>query len=443
MLPALLPLLGGFAGSSLAGAGALTGMSALTAGALGSGIGSLIATGDLGEGIKTGLMSFAGGKLLGGLMGSGAGAAGAEAAGAGAGNVGDVAAAAGNPATAVDTFQSITPPASAVTTSLPQYAPDPSGFTLGADKSLTPMTPDTTTMFGTAKDPSKIGFQFDTLAGKPGSSTLAKLGRAGMDFGGSAAGIGSSIGSSLAYTPPKPKEEAAPDIPQYGPDDSNVTFPTAITPSTGEFNYRFGQNFAGGGSLSRYVRPEMMGYGPIALAEGGLTSLAMDDMPTEDMDMSEDMMAMDMEEGSSGAPNDKEIIVDAVKAIKDGTSSEDNQIALAVFLQTFGEEALMDLVDSVQKGEFDNIADMNEGLIKGPGDAMDDLVPAKNQSNGEDILLSGEEFIVPGDVVSGLGNGSSEAGSEELYAMMDRVRQARTGTTEQPPQISAGGMLPA
>jgi len=187
----------------------------------------------------------------------------------------------------------------------------------------------------------------------------------------------------------------------------------------------------------------MMGYGPVALAEGGLTSLAMDDMPPEDMAMSEDMMAMDMEEEPSGAPNDKEIIVDAVKAIKDGTSSESNQIALAVFLQTFGEEALMDLVDSVQKGEFDNISDMNEGLIEGPGDAMDDLVPAKNQSNGEDILLSGEEFIVPGDVVSGLGNGSSKAGADELYDMMDRVREARTGTVEQPPQIAAGGMLPA
>jgi len=431
MLPALLPLLGGFAGSSLAGAGALTGMSALTAGALGSGIGSLIATGDLGEGIKTGLMSFAGGKLLGGLMGSGADAA----AGASGASSADVASGA---AEGLMPPSYVAPPPSA-----PPSAPNAAGFTLGADKSLVPMTPDTTTMFGTAPDTSQIGLQFDTLAGKPGSSTLAKLGRAGMDFGGSAAGIGSSIGSSLAYTPPKPKEEPMPEVPQYGPNDSGVTFPTAGTPGTSEFNYRFAPNFAGGGSLARYVRPEMMGYGPVALAEGGLTSLAMDDMPPEDMAMSEDMMAMDMEEEPSGAPNDKEIIVDAVKAIKDGTSSESNQIALAVFLQTFGEEALMDLVDSVQKGEFDNISDVNEGLIEGPGDAMDDLVPAKNQSNGEDILLSGEEFIVPGDVVSGLGNGSSKAGADELYDMMDRVREARTGTVEQPPQIAAGGMLPA
>lgn len=443
MLPALLPLLGGFAGSSLAGTGALTGMSALTAGALGSGLGSFLGTGDLGEGIKTGLMSFAGGKLAGSLMGGGAGAAEAARAQAASDAASGTATAASSAPSNISPIDFYNPPAPPVTPSLPQYTPDPSGFTLGADKSLVPMTPDTTTMFGTASDPSKIGLQFDTLAGKPGSSTLSKLGRAGFDYAGSAEGIGSTIGSSLAYTPPKYKPEPMGEVPQGGPDDSGVTFPTPGTPGTGEFDYRFGRNFAGGGDLSRYTRPSMMGYGPVYLAEGGLASLAMDEMPPEDMAMSEDMMAMDMAEEPSGSPNDKEIIVDAVKAIKSGTEDEASQIALAVFLQKFGEEALMDLVDSVQKGEFDNISEMNEGLIKGPGDAMEDLVPAKNQSNGEDILLSGEEFIVPGDVVSGLGNGSSEAGADELYGMMDRVREARTGTTKQPPQIYAGGMLPA
>lgn len=427
MLP-FLPLILSAGGAGLASAGALGGMSALTAGALGSGLGSFIQSGDLGEGIKQGLMSFAGGKIAGSLMGSGA-AAGAGASGAGAG-------AAPTAATAdIGDFISPTPAA--------PIAPNPAGFTMGPANNLVPMTPDTTTMLGTTTDPSKIGLQFDTLAGKPGSSDLSKIGRAAMDFGRSAEGIGSTIGSALAYTPPKIKEEPMPEVPSTGPDDSGVTFPTPGTPITGEFDYRFGRNFAGGGDLSRYTRPSMMGYGPVYLAEGGLASLAMDEMPPEDMAMSEDMVDMDMGGEPSGSPNDKEIIVDAVKAIKSGTEDEASQVALAVFLQKFGEEALMDLVDSVQKGEFDAFAEMDEGLIKGPGDAMDDLVPAKNKGNGEDILLSGEEFIVPGDVVSGLGNGSSEAGADELYGMMDRVREARTGTTKQPPQIYAGGMLPA
>jgi len=47
-----------------------------------------------------------------------------------------------------------------------------------------------------------------------------------------------------------------------------------------------------------------------------------------------------------------------------------------------------------------------------------------------------EEFVIPADVVSHLGNGSSEAGAKALYRMMDRVRQARTGTKKQGKQIN-------
>ena len=46
----MLPMLLGLAGSGLAGAGMLGGMGALTAGALGSGLGSYLETGDLGQG---------------------------------------------------------------------------------------------------------------------------------------------------------------------------------------------------------------------------------------------------------------------------------------------------------------------------------------------------------------------------------------------------------
>jgi hypothetical protein len=59
------------------------------------------------------------------------------------------------------------------------------------------------------------------------------------------------------------------------------------------------------------------------------------------------------------------------------------------------------------------------------------------------VLLSDGEFVVPADVVSGLGDGSSEAGSRELYAMMDRVRKDRTGTTQQPKKLKKGAALPA
>ena len=62
------------------------------------------------------------------------------------------------------------------------------------------------------------------------------------------------------------------------------------------------------------------------------------------------------------------------------------------------------------------------------------MIPA-NIEGEQDVLLSNDEFVVPADVVSGIGNGSSDAGAKALYDMMDRVRTARTGMTEQPPDV--------
>ena len=61
------------------------------------------------------------------------------------------------------------------------------------------------------------------------------------------------------------------------------------------------------------------------------------------------------------------------------------------------------------------------------------------------VAVSPGEFIVPADVVSGLGDGDTNAGAEDLEGMMDRVRMERTGTTQQPPPIMAKGgqVLPA
>jgi len=57
--------------------------------------------------------------------------------------------------------------------------------------------------------------------------------------------------------------------------------------------------------------------------------------------------------------------------------------------------------------------------------------------------LSPGEFVVPADVVSGLGNGSTQAGANELHDMMERVRKARGASILQPPAIDAQDMMPA
>jgi hypothetical protein len=81
-------------------------------------------------------------------------------------------------------------------------------------------------------------------------------------------------------------------------------------------------------------------------------------------------------------------------------------------------------------------------MLKGPGDGMSDSIPASIE-NKRPARLATDEFVVPADVVSHLGNGSSDAGAKVLYAMMDRIRHARTGNKKQGKQINPNKFMPA
>lgn len=79
--------------------------------------------------------------------------------------------------------------------------------------------------------------------------------------------------------------------------------------------------------------------------------------------------------------------------------------------------------------------------LGGPTDGMADKVPARIDGRQEARLSDGE-FVIPADVVSHLGNGNSNAGAQQLYAMMDRVRKARTGRESQGKQINPSKYMP-
>ena len=88
------------------------------------------------------------------------------------------------------------------------------------------------------------------------------------------------------------------------------------------------------------------------------------------------------------------------------------------------------------------IAALSEGrYLNGKSDGMADEIPASIEGE-EPAALSDGEFVIPADVVSHLGNGNSEAGAEVLYAMMDRIRKARTGKKQQGKKIDPNKMLP-
>jgi hypothetical protein len=86
--------------------------------------------------------------------------------------------------------------------------------------------------------------------------------------------------------------------------------------------------------------------------------------------------------------------------------------------------------------------------LRGPGDGMSDSIEAYIEGGytgdqGEPAKLARNEFVIPADVVADLGNGSSDAGAEALYEMMDRIRMARHDTKEQPPAVDIEKILPA
>lgn len=88
---------------------------------------------------------------------------------------------------------------------------------------------------------------------------------------------------------------------------------------------------------------------------------------------------------------------------------------------------------------------MNKGgmaprFLSGGGDGMSDDIKATINGKQPARLADGE-FVIPADVVSHLGNGSSKAGAKKLYSMMDRVRHARTGNKKQGKQINPNKFL--
>jgi len=352
MLPAIL----GFAAQSLI---PTTIMPAFMAGALGSGIGSLLQGGSGQDALQSAALGGLGG-FLGGKLGGAAG--GENLAGGtmpGFGGTADV------------------------TSSMSPFGP-------GMDSALHTQLP--ANIAGTQSIGSKL------------MEGLTRPEAIGTGLGGLAA--------SSMQMPEYKKPEDDPVMPRGMPIKNTSVFPEMGYDGgkKGEFDYRIAKNFAEGGPL------EDEGMAPMDMGLGGMT---------------EDGM------------NDKELISGAIDVIQGEISDPDQQkVILAQFVSQFGQEALQDLVARVQSGDIPSGPQEGDGKIEGAGDGMADMVPATMEGD-QDVLLSDGEFVVPADVVSGIGNGSSDAGSNKLEDMMDRVRELRTGGTTQPPAIPDEMMLPA
>ena len=352
-----LPLLLGLGGSALAGS---LGANALLYGAVGSGLGSLAQGDDFETAVGTGLMSYFGGKALGGMFGGGA-----------------------------DKLANV-PQQPLVSSQLPMSGSLAQNMISGGSPITAQAAIDAQKAAASA---ASSGSKFADFFKSPAGATIKGSGLEGIKQAATNPYALGAVGTTGLLESMKPQGV---DMPS---DDYDIPEAEAA---------------------KRKRNPILPGYRPGIDPEMPYFTYA--------------------QGGEVQKPNDKEIISNAVEAIKG--SHPQPETALAMFVSTYGEDALRDLVGRVRSGEFDDNAQVTEGMVEGVGDGMDDMIPATLEGE-QDVVLSDGEFIVPADVVSGLGNGSTDAGAKSLYEMMDRVREMRTGMTEQPDQVPQGMMLPA
>ena len=146
------------------------------------------------------------------------------------------------------------------------------------------------------------------------------------------------------------------------------------------------------------------------------------------------------QEGGATPNPETQLIEQTISAVLGEVPQEQADVIINMFIDEFGQEAFELLREQALQSVVPNA--QTEGVIRGQGGGMDDMVDGMIGSE-QPVAVSPGEYIVPADVVSGLGDGSTDGGVQELDGMLDRVRQTRTGTTTQPAPMRTGGVLPA
>lgn len=100
--------------------------------------------------------------------------------------------------------------------------------------------------------------------------------------------------------------------------------------------------------------------------------------------------------------------------------------------------------EMLARGGLSSLGGYSDGgqLTRGPGDGVSDSIPASIDGQQPARLADGE-FVVPARIVSEIGNGSTEAGSKKLYAMMDRISAARRKTKDIAANTRSERFMPA
>ncbi len=163
------------------------------------------------------------------------------------------------------------------------------------------------------------------------------------------------------------------------------------------------QTFSGGGLQASNFQPNFFSYRESLMSQQpplmnyGGENLGRMNFPPEMQGAAGPITSF--AEGGEVGGNEKTAISDAISAVKGQMPEEQAAIALGMFVQNYGEEALKNLIERVQSGEFDDTVDRfangEAGEVVGPGDGsgVDDKVPASLEGQ-QDVLLADGEFVL-------------------------------------------------
>jgi hypothetical protein len=253
-------------------------------------------------------------------------------------------------------------------------------------------------------------------------------------------------------------------IPTYGPNvGAGTDIASTISEGASDFGTQLGAAVKNPVDFARYV-----GEGD-ALAGGAKLGMYAASPFVEDMMKPPQFSFTDPEKGKYRGPQGQLSLANQFDTglrlatggtiqsggIRDLYGTPDNQPTISPGLSGFGLGRLNNLAGEQAMTQAQTLGYAQGGLtafamggkpkggyLDGQGDGMSDSIPATIEGKQPARLADGE-FVVPADVVSHLGNGSSKAGSKRLYAMLDKVRHARTGNKKQGKQIKADKYLPA
>jgi hypothetical protein len=395
-LKRILPMVAG------AGLMMIPGVNALAAAGMVGGF-ETMRTGDIGKGLMAGLGAYGGAGLAGSLASTGASAAGTAA---------TEATMAANPQL---TGGEIAREMGTAGFNAPTLAPN--------------ANPATMTMAD------KVGAGFNQITSSP--EALGAFGKQNlMNIGAAAA---PAIGDALT-----PKGPAVPGMPEEDPRYAGSPY-----------RYNLAPGFQGSTPTrpSPYYRPTGLGYaegGNVMMAAGG----SYDDEPMgDDPGMAAggiaayaaggnlEMKRMSLGEGMYRDTDEDTASLGAYDAAMKRMEKQFAAANLKPKEMPKSGIAKLGQMKAMAEGGLGSYSDGGR-MLKGPGDGMSDDIPAVIGKKQPARLADGE-FVVPADVVSHLGNGSTDAGAKKLYSMMDKVRTARTGKKKQAPAVKADKYMPA